>query len=171
VGLAGECVIHPVSPDAADLDRVFEAPVHLTPPEGEPASVAPGRWESLRWQGKRPVAHFEGIDTREAIAKHTHWNIWIDATGIPDPDEPDTWWAEDLVGCTVLQRSEAADGIVEQVVGEVTDTVKGRAHDYLVVKQTGGKEVHLPFLRASLLEVDLEARRIALDLPEGLLDD
>ncbi|MBN1477979.1 16S rRNA processing protein RimM [Candidatus Sumerlaeota bacterium] len=164
VGLRGECVFHPESHSAEDLERAAQAPVRIVPagesPEGRPTT----RWEGLRTQGHRIVALFDGLDSREAIQARTHWEVWVDRVDMPPLDEPDTWWVDDLVGCEVLQVGEEGD----VSLGLVTAVAEGPAHDYLSIETADGRALHVPLVRAYLREVDLERKRILLDLPEGL---
>jgi 16S rRNA processing protein RimM len=164
VGLHGECVFHPESDNAEDLERAAQAPVRIVPPGESPESHPPTRWEGLRTQGRRIVALFEGLDSREAIQARTHWEVWVARADMPDLDEPDTWWVDDLVGCEVFQVGEGGDVIL----GVVTSVADGPAHDYLIIEAADGRSLDVPLVRAYLREVDIGKKRIRLDLPDGL---
>ncbi len=68
----------------------------------------------------------------------------------------------DLVGCTVW------DGARE--VGRIVDVQSGAGDAPLLVLEAGGKEILLPFAEQYLRRVDVEARRVDMSLPEGMLD-
>ncbi len=71
-------------------------------------------------------------------------------------------YAHDLLGLQV----ETQEG---QALGLLTDILATGANDVYVV--TGGEsELLVPALREVVLSVDLEARRMVVRLPEGLLD-
>jgi 16S rRNA processing protein RimM len=70
-------------------------------------------------------------------------------------------YISDLVGCRVY------DGVRE--VGTLRDVRFGTGEAPLLVVQ-GDKEYEIPFAEAYLVNVDLPAKRIAMQLPEGLLD-
>lgn len=53
------------------------------------------------------------------------------------------------------------------VVREITETAAG---ELLVVRRAEGGELLIPFVRDWIREVDLEARRIVMEPPEGLLE-
>jgi 16S rRNA processing protein RimM len=77
--------------------------------------------------------------------------------------DDDEWWAEDLIGCEVI----AVDG---SPVGEVSDVVTGSAQDRLVVQRADGTVGEVPLVGALVPTVDIAARRIVVDLPEGLFN-
>jgi 16S rRNA processing protein RimM len=164
VGLRGECVFHPESDNAEDLERAAQAPVRMVPPGERPESHPPMRWEGLRAQGRRIVALFGGLSSREAIQERTHWEVWVDRADMPTLEEPDTWWVDDLVGCEVFQVGEEGD----VSLGVVTSVADGPAHDYLVIETPGGRALNVPLVKAYLRETDIERKRIRVDLPEGL---
>jgi 16S rRNA processing protein RimM len=72
------------------------------------------------------------------------------------------YWFQ-LVGCAV----EAHDG---RALGTVRGLWETGAHDVLVVEDETGRELLLPAAADLLQEVDVERRRIVIEVPEGLLD-
>ncbi len=160
--------MHPESDDPGDFDRAAQAPVRLVPEGDDPASHEPVAWDSLRRHGRRTIVRFADIDTRDAIAARTHWQLWVDPRDLPPLESPDTWWANDLVGCTVSQvGAEATD---DTVIGEVTGIASGPVHDFLQVRRPGGASVEIPLIKAFLREVAVERRQIRVDLPDGLVE-
>lgn len=79
------------------------------------------------------------------------------------PLEPDEFYWHELLGC----RVEALDG---QEIGTVDELWETGAHDVLVVRTADGRRHLLPTARALMPTVDLEGRRIVVDLPPGMLD-
>jgi len=73
----------------------------------------------------------------------------------------DEWWAEDLIGCLVVDL----DGVE---VGTVTDVITGAAQDRLAVRRPGGETGEIPLVDPLVPEVDIAGQRIVVDLPEGL---
>ncbi|HEU4997778.1 MAG TPA: ribosome maturation factor RimM [Lapillicoccus sp.] len=78
-------------------------------------------------------------------------------------DDDDGWYEEELVGLTVVDRSGTR-------LGEVTGLEVGPAQDLLVVRLDTGTEAYLPFVEAIVPEVDVEAGRVVVDPPDGLLE-
>jgi 16S rRNA processing protein RimM len=74
----------------------------------------------------------------------------------------------DLIGCQLIDvtcEPAATIGLIEGV-----DRDAGPV-DLLVVKATGkGEEILVPFAKAYLRKIDLEARRVEMALPEGLVE-
>ena len=164
VGLTGECVLFPDTANFEDLERFAEVPVRLAAPGGDPAAEKPRRWTGLRQQGSRVVVSFEGIEDRTAAAAHTHWEVWVDPRDLPALEGEESYWAADLVGCQALQVHEGAE---DQLLGEVVAVQPGAAHDHLEILAPGGSRHQIPFVRAFLVSVDTERRRLRLDLPSG----
>lgn len=75
--------------------------------------------------------------------------------------EPGEWWPEDLVGCMAV----TVDG---QAVGRVVEVITGAAQDRLVLETPEGEKGEVPFVGALVPEVDIDAKRIVVNLPEGL---
>jgi 16S rRNA processing protein RimM len=72
----------------------------------------------------------------------------------------------DLIGCTLVDVA----GAVPVVVGEIEDVDRtGGPVATLVVSGKSG-EVLVPFAKKYLRTIDVVARRVEMDLPEGLVD-
>ena len=87
------------------------------------------------------------------------------------PLEDEANYISDLVGCALFDRQIFA-GTVEDV--QFASSPDGRrrlseAAPLLVLNAEDGEEVLVPFAKAFLVSVDLERRRIDMNLPEGLL--
>ena len=71
-------------------------------------------------------------------------------------------YVSDLVGCAVFDRGAE--------VGRITDVQFGSGDAPLLVVKAGPKEHLLPFAAAYLVTLDLEHRRVEMELPEGMLE-
>ena len=78
-------------------------------------------------------------------------------------DDEDAWYEEELVGLTVLDPTGAT-------VGTVNGLHTGAAQDLLVIRLPDGVEAMVPFVAEIVPEVDIDAGRIVIDPPPGLLD-
>ena len=79
--------------------------------------------------------------------------------------------AEEDVGFTEAQlRGLAVVDPAGTVLGEVGGLELGAAQDRLVILLPDGREAQVPFVAALVPEVDLEAGRVVVDAPPGLLD-
>jgi 16S rRNA processing protein RimM len=72
-------------------------------------------------------------------------------------------YVSDLVGCAVLDRGAE--------VGRIADVQFGSGDAPLLVVKAGKKEHLLPFAEAYLVKVDVERKRVEMNLPEGMLED
>lgn len=152
---------------------------------GEIYSTQPGRAEKLKtvmlasgdrqrtaeiervWHHDgRPVFKFVGIDSM------TEAEAWAGADmlvaeverALPEAGE---YSHADLIGCHVWDCSSKTG---EQPIGVVTGVQDFGSAPLLVVEGAAGREILIPFVRAICREIDVEAKIIRAELPEGLLD-
>jgi 16S rRNA processing protein RimM len=71
-------------------------------------------------------------------------------------------YTSDLVGCAVFDRGTE--------VGRITEVQFGSGDAPLLVVKAPKKEHLLPFAEAYLVKIDLDSRRVEMDLPEGMLE-
>lgn len=114
----------------------------------------------------RPVtggygARLSGVATKEQADALRGTGLFVDRARLPSlPD--DEFYHADLIGLAVHDTGGAA-------VGRVTAVHNHGAGDLLEVQPEGGKPaLLLPFTRAIVPTVDLGARRVIVDVPEGL---
>ena len=111
---------------------------------------------------RRLIVKFEGYDTMSAAA-----TLVGGCVVIPEADEfpldDDQFYERRLVGSMVI----TCTGIE---VGTVTRLMRTGGTDLLVIEGSGGREHLVPFADAICTKVDLAAKRITIDPPDGLLD-
>ena len=158
-GVKGEVTVQ-VRTDDPDDRFAPGAVLHTDPPERGPVTV-----EGARWQNGRLVLALEGVADRNAAEALRETLLQVDARTLPPPDGEDEFHDHVLRGMT----AELVDG--GGVVGEVADVLHLPHGDVLVVRRTGtAAEVLVPFVKAMVPVVDVAARRLEVDPPEGLLD-
>jgi 16S rRNA processing protein RimM len=82
------------------------------------------------------------------------------------PLSGDAVYVSDLLGVRVIDVSRG--GSTE--AGEITDVEpEGPGPAMLVIRTQAGEELLIPFVRAYLRKMDIEGKRLEMDLPEGLL--
>lgn len=118
----------------------------------------PMRLADRRGEAPRAILAFEGVESRDDAARLTGGAILVDASRLPAPDDPDTFYVRDLIGF------EVRDG--DRLVGVIEGVQPGPANDALVVRDAAG-QILLPFTRDAVVAVDHAARRVSLR--EGLL--
>ena len=107
------------------------------------------------------LVEFVGVDDRDAARSLAGTGLTIDAAERRMLGEGE-YWPDELVGCTVVDRGGTTLGLV---VGHVF----GAAQDRLVVEAPGGLREEVPFVDDLVPVVDIGARLVVVDLPEGLL--
>ncbi len=116
-----------------------------------------------RQHGRRILAHLAGVETIEAAEALRGAAILVSRDQV-EVGEDEYLWA-DLIGCEVVDLSGRRLGCVEGMSSF-------GAQDILGVRGTGPEERAgvwmLPFIEDVVREVDLEARRIVVELIEGL---
>ena len=78
------------------------------------------------------------------------------------PLEPGAAYVSDLVDCMVFDRGRE--------IGMVKDVRFGAGEAPLLVVGSGRTEYEIPYAQEFLVQVDLEHKRIEMNLPEGLLE-
>jgi 16S rRNA processing protein RimM len=121
----------------------------------------PSRVERIWWHDGRPVFKFEGIDS---ISDAEHWeqaDVLVADSEREQPEEGSFSHA-DLIGCALWNRNEK--------VGTVAEVVDYGGPPLLEIRLEDGRDVLVPFARAICKEIDVAAKTIRAELPEGLLD-
>jgi 16S rRNA processing protein RimM len=108
--------------------------------------------------GGNVVLKFRGVDSRTDAEALEGAEIWIPMEARP-PAPDGEFYLSDLIGCKVLTREGKELGDVEgwQEYGGPP-----------LLEVGGAREILIPFVRAICVDIDQAARRITVDLPEGL---
>ena len=119
---------------------------------------------SARWHSGQLLVAFAGITDRTAAGELTGSWLSVDTSQLPEIADPDEFRDHELIGLSV--RTCAGDP-----VGVVTDVLH-YGQDLLVVRRADGQdgEYLVPFVKAMVPEVDLQAGVLVIDPPPGLLD-
>ena len=112
------------------------------------------------------ILHFVGVDSISEAEKLTGRIV-----GIPREQRAvlaeDAVYISDLIGCLLI---DVVDPDAPITVGEIQDVE--RAAGPVPILMVGGAhgEVLVPFAKDYLCRIDLDARRVEMALPEGLVD-
>jgi 16S rRNA processing protein RimM len=157
-GIRGEASVEPWTDSPERFDEL--STVTLVSPDGDETRAV--EIESSRPHGERALVKFSGIDTPEALQLLQNWTIEI-----PEEDarslEDDEYFIHDLIGLTLFDSEQRERGVV-------SDVLEGGGGLLLVVKRSDGKTFELPFAADLCTEIDLDAKRMVVALPEGLED-
>ena len=116
----------------------------------------------LKFYNSHPVAFFKDISDRTEAESLIKAILWIDHDLDEASDEEDAWFDHQLVGLTVLR-----DGVK---VGTISQIDHFPAQDLLTVKTSTG-DVLVPFVKAIVASVDIEAGTMTVTPPLGLFED
>ena len=132
-----------------------------------PAAQAPRQVElKNHWLHKGGVVlHFVSVDSISDAETLAGLIVAIPQAERAELSE-DAVYVSDLVGCTLVDVA----GAEAVPVGEIADVDRsGGAAPLLAVRGAKG-EVLVPFAKSYLRKIDLEAKRVEMALPEGLVD-
>jgi 16S rRNA processing protein RimM len=121
-------------------------------PEGSRREV-----ESAWFHDNRLILKFRGVDTMSDAERLAGCEVRV-PLGERIRLEPGEYFESDLIGCEVVERDGGAS------LGRVTALQDAGGSGVLEVE--GG--LLIPFARAICVAIEPEARRIVVDLPEGL---
>jgi 16S rRNA processing protein RimM len=148
-----------VNPETDFPDERFQAGAEVFVESG--GAIRALRVVAMRMQRDRPVIAFDGVgtmDEAEALAGR-ELRVPVDRlAALPD----DTFYRHDLVGCRVETVGGVEIGIVSRVEGETSGS-------RLIVQGAGG-DVEIPLVAGICTTIDVDARRIVIDPPAGLLE-
>jgi 16S rRNA processing protein RimM len=186
-GRRGELLAEPLT----DLPGVFAAGLRASLKDPSSASATEttieSAWSPTGRNAGRIVLKLAGIDTISAAESLIGRELLIPSSGLP-PLEPDTWFVRDLIGCQLLDGATpvgqitgveypmSADGRTRlpdaAPLLEVTLLTGDRGN--MLQPQPDAPEIShpalIPFVKAWLDSVDLEAKRVVMHLPAGLFD-
>lgn len=133
----------------------------LLPPSAAPRSPVWLTVASARPHQKTLLVRFEGVEDRDEAEALRGAELAVDPRDSPAPPEG-TWYHYQLLGCRCHDRREGD-------LGEVIDVLEDGGGVLLLV-EGDGRRLPIPWVKRYLVEVDVEDRRIELDLPEGLVE-
>jgi 16S rRNA processing protein RimM len=157
-GVRGEMNVLPLTDDPRRFSKLTT--VHVLDASGK--VLAQPRVEGVKYAKNKVIVKLEGISDMDAVRPYTSAFLAVTrdhAVKLPR----DSYFVCDLIGCVVSD---------EQGVewGPVVDVLQTGANDVYVVRRDGFKDLLIPAIRSVVLEVDIDAGRIVVRLPDGLLE-
>lgn len=150
---------------ACDLETDFPerfqklADVTVVLPEGRRLSL---RLDHHWFHKGRVILKFSGTDTMNDALRLVGGVLVISQLDTWELEE-DEFYEYDLIGLQAV----TVDG---KNVGRVTGLLRTAGNDLLVLEDEQKREILVPFVDEICKEVDLEAERLIINPPEGLLD-
>lgn len=118
---------------------------------------------TVRDHGVRLLVGLETVSDRDTAEALRGALLVVDSEQLPPPSDPDEYYDHQLEGLS----AHLADGTL---VGTVSEVLHGPAGELLVIARDGGGEAMVPFVMDIVPMVDLDAGRLVLTPPDGLLD-
>jgi 16S rRNA processing protein RimM len=143
------------------LDR-FEELDEVTLVSPDESRTRAERIESSRTHGGRALVKFAGIDSPEDVQLLQNWTIEIPEDEARSLEEGE-YFLHDLVGLTLFDEDGRNRGVI-------VDVIEGGGGVLFDVRRPDGKTFELPFASELCTEIDIERKRMVVNLPEGLDD-
>lgn len=118
--------------------------------------------ERVWTHGNRLIFKFKGVDSISEAERLAGAEVSIPFEERAEAPQGE-YFESDLLGCEAVDRSGRILGIVQSF--QQTGGVPLLA---LITKE--GKELLIPFAKSMLASIDVDRKRIEVDLPEGLED-
>jgi 16S rRNA processing protein RimM len=113
----------------------------------------------MRPQKNMMVVKFEGVNTREEAEALNRVELYIDRAKLPELEDEDEFYIEDLIGMDVQDENG-------ETIGTVLTVSNFGAGDMIEVKPTNSSSTHyLPFTKEVVPEIDFENRSLKVIPP------
>ena len=112
--------------------------------------------------GEHVIFKFKGVDTISDAERLAGADVLIPLEDRPAA-EPGEYYRADLLGCEVFDDEG-------RLLGVVADWQETGGTPLVEVCSPEGKELLIPFAKSIFTRIDPAAKRIEVNLPEGLLD-
>jgi len=117
--------------------------------------------ESLRAAKDHLVARLKGVDSRNAAEALRNVDLYVPRERLPAIDKEDTFYVADLIGLDAV----TPDG---DALGRVTAVHNFGAGDIIEIAPAKGAPLMLSFTGANVPDVNLEAGRIVVAVPNEI---
>ena len=118
--------------------------------------------ESYRTHKNNLLVKFVGIDSIEEAEKLKNLQIKIDSENIGELEENEYYFHE-IIGCEVFDENGKS-------LGETSEILTPGANDVWVIKSQNGKEILIPYIEDVVKKIDVENKKIDIEVMEGLID-
>jgi 16S rRNA processing protein RimM len=127
----------------------------------EPSRFGPLTIQSLRYHNGTLLLKFSQAQDRTAVEALRDVLLLADVDVEQESEYEDEYHVQQLIGCQVVMESG-------DVIGVLEDVLNLPGQDLLSIRGTRG-EILIPFIAEFVPEVDVEAKKITVIPPEGLL--
>lgn len=118
--------------------------------------------EKVTYHDSRIIVKLKGIDTEEKAKELTGYRITVSKKDRVKPPK-DCYFIEDLLECLVYLKSG-------DLIGKMKDVIDMSSNDIYVVDHKG-QDVLIPAIKQFIKDIDIENKRITVQLTDGMLPD
>ena len=154
-GLKGEVKVFPTTDDPERFRKLKKVFLD-TGKEYLPLKI-----KSVKFFKNQVILKFDEFQDINEVEKYRGKDLLIDREQALPLAENENFIV-DLINMDVYDEEE-------QRLGTLTDVLQTGANDVYVVETEEGKEILLPAIPSCILEVDVEAAKMIVRIPEGLL--
>lgn len=117
---------------------------------------------SHRKQKNFDIVKFKGLYHINDVEKYKGHSLKVAEENLADLEDGDFYYHE-IIGLEVYEK--------DQLLGVISDILQPGANDVWVVKRKGKRDLLLPYIPPVVLNVDVAAGRVDVELLEGLDDE
>lgn len=153
-GIKGEIKVFPLTDDASRFDKLKE--IYIESKD----EMTKYQIESIKHLKNTVILKLKGIDTMNDSEKLRNLYIKVgrwDAVRLPK----DSFFICDIIESDVFD-------IHGELLGKLADVLQTGANDVYIVKDDK-REILIPALKTVVKEINLQNKKIIVDLPEGLI--
>lgn len=118
--------------------------------------------ESVKAHKGHFLLKLQGIDTIEAAERYKNKVLTADEADMP-PLPEGVYYLRDIMGLAVYEG--------EKHIGTIYDWIETGSSNVYVIRRPRGKDVLIPAIDQFIKGIDMEARRMQVELLEGMMDE
>lgn len=109
------------------------------------------------------LLQFEGYHNINEVEVFKGATLYVSGEQLEELDEHEYYYHE-IIGCTVVTEGE-------ETLGTIKEIIETGANDVWVVKREGGgKDILLPYIEQVIKDIDVDSKRIIVDVMDGLME-
>ncbi len=154
-GLKGEVKVFPTTDDAGRYKKLKEVII-----EPDKANIKL-KIQSARFFKNLVIVKFVGIDDINDVEKYKGKDIYVSRENAV-PLEENEYYIADLIDMDVYDEDD-------NKIGVLYDVMQTGANDVYVINMDDGRELLLPVIEETVLDIDLDNNKIKIHILDGLL--
>ncbi len=154
-GLKGEVKVFPTTDDAERYETLKEVIIN---PDKENIKL---EIKSVRYFKNLVIVKFKGIDDINDVEKYKGKDLFVSRENAV-PLEENEYYIADLIDMDVYDENDVK-------IGVLYDVMQTGANDVYVINMDDGRELLLPVIEETVLDVNLDEGKIKIHILDGLL--